>query len=666
MGKFNYIVSFLLILSITSYGNDNKSKSYIFLQEAKSQILVNTEYAATLLDSCKLYLDEKQEKNITTDYYFTLAQIHLDQNNLEQAEFLLQKSIIDFQVLKKAQKIAQAYFFLSKVNMFSSNYNKAIENSLKAKSIYDSLNLPKRSIECTSVIGSVFYHLDQFYLAKEYYKEVEVYAIKNNDENLLLISLNNLANLYVSDTIQNYTKAISYYTQAIKLSEKSNHAALPTAHLNLGIALFKIDSFDSAKEHLLIALSFKQSDNPYYNSKIHLMLGSIYEKEGNIIAGRKHFNKSIESSKKGSDFRSLKENYLHIAEIQYKYENYKDAYNNLMLSAVYKDSIINEKQIERINDINLKYTNDNRNKKIELQEAKIESQQYKIIKHRYGFMGLLIVLFAILIITAIRLYYSKKLSANNAYLKNTIKSLNENNTLLHKTVSTRDKLLSTIAHDIKNPLGTISGFAELILMHNNVENKDKINMFAKQIHNSSNSLCSLLENLVEWAKAQKHNIKTSPEKLNITKLVDENYKLLGEMARAKEITLLNQCNKDHQIFADKNTINTVLRNILNNAIKFTESNGKIRIYSETQNNNLLIHIHDNGIGIKAKDIPLLFNQNIDKDTIGNHKNKGTGLGLVLSHEFIKLNNGNITVSSKENQGTCFTLSLPKTHASWIA
>ncbi len=663
MGKFNYIVSILLVLSITSYGKINESKSYNLLEEAKSQILINTEYAAILLDSCKLYLDETREKNITAEYYFISAQIHLEQNNLEQAEFLLQKSIIDFQKLNEIKKTAQAYFVLSKVNIYSSNYNKAIENSLKAKSIYDSLNLQKKSIECTNIIGSVFFHLNQFYLAKEYYKEVEAFAVKHKDENLLLISLINLANIYASDTIKDYTKAISYYTQAIKLSKKTNSASLQTAHLNLGIILFEINLIDSAKKHLTKALAFKQTENTYYSSQLHLLLGIIAEKEGNITTSKKHFNKSIELSKKGTDFKSLKENYLHIAEIQYKFRDYKNAYDNLLLSAICNDSIINEEQIKRINDINLKYTKDIKNNKFEIQEAKIESQKYKIIKHRYGFAGLLLALFAILIITTIRLYYSKKLSINNEYLKKTIVSLNEKNTLLEKTVSTRDKLLSTIAHDIKNPLGTISGFAELILMYNNDENRDKINMYAKQIHNSSKSLFLLLENLVEWAKSQKHNIKTTPEELSISELVGSNYRLLREMAMAKNINLINQCNTEHRIYADKNTINTVLRNLLNNAIKFTELDGKIRIYSEIQNNNLLIHIHDSGVGINAHDIPLLFNQNIDINTIGNHKNKGTGLGLVLSHEFIKLNNGNITVSSKVNQGTCFTLSLPKAQAS---
>ena len=241
--------------------------------------------------------------------------------------------------------------------------------------------------------------------------------------------------------------------------------------------------------------------------------------------------------------------------------------------------------------------------------------------------------------------------------KKTEKKLKENEKHLKELNATKDKFFSIIAHDLINPIGSIMNFSELLSNSFNDYDNDKKENFINYINESSKHTLDLLQNLLEWSRSQTNRIEFFPEMFSVSKIVDKNIELLKNNANAKIISLVSEVNPTHKVFADKNMISTVVRNLISNAIKFTKT-GSVIISSETKGNYINISVIDTGIGIKKEDINNLFKIEESNSTEGTSGEKGTGLGLIICKDFIIKNNGKICIESTTEKGSKFTLSLP--------
>lgn len=236
---------------------------------------------------------------------------------------------------------------------------------------------------------------------------------------------------------------------------------------------------------------------------------------------------------------------------------------------------------------------------------------------------------------------------------------NKNNELkLIELNATKDKFFSIIAHDLKTPFNSILGFSELLIEQVNAKNYEKIGEFALIIRQSSIRAMDLLTNLMEWAQSQSNRIEFNPEYFEIREIVDEVILLMKGNAEQKSILMLNNISTGIQVNADKAMIGTVLRNLISNAIKFTQPNGKITVTSVLDQNEITISVIDTGVGISKERIDKLFKIGEGYSTLGTQKEHGTGLGLILCREFIEKNNGKIWVESMVETGTAFNFSLP--------
>ena len=224
--------------------------------------------------------------------------------------------------------------------------------------------------------------------------------------------------------------------------------------------------------------------------------------------------------------------------------------------------------------------------------------------------------------------------------------------------ATKDKFFSIIAHDLKNPFNTLLGFAELILTNLNKYNKKQIEEFIGIIHRTSKNAYSLLENLLEWSRAQTGRLEMKPEIINIYELIKENFELHNDFASNKDIELINNINKNTKAYADFNMIHTVIRNLLSNAIKYTNRNGKIEINSKIKDKFIEITVSDSGVGIKEENLDKLFRIDVTINTKGTDNEVGTGLGLIICKEFVSKNGAGIWINSTPGKGTDFTFKLP--------
>lgn len=236
--------------------------------------------------------------------------------------------------------------------------------------------------------------------------------------------------------------------------------------------------------------------------------------------------------------------------------------------------------------------------------------------------------------------------------------LEESNQKLKVTNATKDRFFSIIAHDLRSPFNSILGFSELIKSElKESKNLNLIEEYNTNINESSHSLFTLLENLLQWAKSQRGELEFNPVEFDLHHLVQSNLIIFKLKAADKAIKLSSDIPPHTEAYGDINMVSTILRNLISNALKFTEQNGDITISADIQDEFVFLKVKDSGIGISKENQEKLFKLDCNYTTVGTADETGSGLGLILCKEFAERNGGDIWVKSEENKGSEFILSL---------
>ena len=225
-------------------------------------------------------------------------------------------------------------------------------------------------------------------------------------------------------------------------------------------------------------------------------------------------------------------------------------------------------------------------------------------------------------------------------------------------VSTNGKFLSIVAHDLRSPFSSIIGILELLKLSLKEFNKEEIEEYINIVYNSANNTLSLLDNLLKWAVSQNKEKNFNPVKINLYELLREEVESIRTSARQKQIAISHSIEPGMNVTADIQMVKTILRNLINNAIKYTNINGEIKINACELNKFVEVTVIDNGIGISAENKRKLFKIDAFHSTPGTHNEKGTGLGLLLCKEFVELHGGGIRIESEAGKGSKFSFTLP--------
>lgn len=239
------------------------------------------------------------------------------------------------------------------------------------------------------------------------------------------------------------------------------------------------------------------------------------------------------------------------------------------------------------------------------------------------------------------------------------KELEKQKNELSELNAMKDKFFSIISHDLKNPFQSLLGLAGMLAHEYEELEEDERITFVNEIHNSSKRAFSLLENLLQWSRAQRGKLNIQKESILLRELVDDNFALTRGLAKDKNISLETNVSDDVVIYADMNTISTVLRNLITNAIKFTPPEGTVSVLSEASDEFITVTVKDTGVGISPENVKKLFRIDIHHSTQGTNKEKGTGLGLLICKEFIEKNGGTIRVESEEGKGSSFIFTIQR-------
>jgi len=247
---------------------------------------------------------------------------------------------------------------------------------------------------------------------------------------------------------------------------------------------------------------------------------------------------------------------------------------------------------------------------------------------------------------------------NLLQLQNSNQLLKKQNIEVKELNNIKNKLFSIIGHDLKNPLNTLIGFAQLLDKHYNEYSDEKKQRFNSLILASAKSAYGLLENLLLWAKREVNQSTIIPRKIQISSVINKNIEYFHPSTENKGIVIHHNISSDIYVYADINMITTIIRNLLSNAIKFSPTDSIINISGKESNSHFIISIADRGRGMRKEKLDTLFKLDKTESTPGTSGEKGTGLGLIICKDFIKQNNGDIWVESSPDEGTTFYIKIP--------
>ena len=238
--------------------------------------------------------------------------------------------------------------------------------------------------------------------------------------------------------------------------------------------------------------------------------------------------------------------------------------------------------------------------------------------------------------------------------------IEEKNEELRKTIAGRDKMYSVIAHDLRSPMASMKMLLNTIMM--SVE-KDKIDPdifdMLQMSNKTSEEVFSLLDNLLKWTKSQLGKLTVIPQKLDISGLADGVVEVMNSVAEVKHIKLIRTDHESFFVYVDIEMIKSVLRNLISNAVKFSNPDSEIKVGIKAEDGKVIVSVTDSGKGIKKEDQHKLLKDSTHFTTYGTNSEEGSGLGLLLCRDFARKNGGELWFESEENLGSVFSFSLPQ-------
>jgi signal transduction histidine kinase len=537
-------------------------------------------------------------------------------------------------------------------------YDKSLENFMKSQQLYAETGDTILQARALMNIGIVHDNLGNKPMSLSYYNKALNYFKLINDEGGMADCELNIAIIL---TQQNeYEKACENLISAAGIYEKTgNKSNLAAAYINLGLTYKKLGNYPLAIDYLSRANEiWEQSGDDYHICYYHLNMGEIMLELKKPDQARNHLVKAEKLAIKSESKRLEALSYEFLSDYNSSVKNYKSAYTYLVKSKLINDSILNAKTTEKVNQIQYHYEiakRETENEKLVKQNLHKELQLSKQNMFLYILSAVLlfIAIFAISLVRQNRI--RKKINRQLAAQYNLIESQKDELVQLN---ASKDKFLSILAHDIRNPLSSIYGISHILVEDFSTLTEGEKRVFTKDIHTLSENLFEIINTLLTWSTSQSGLITYRPKAFSFAELCNRSIGTLQTVAKQKEITLVNHADESLMVMADENMIYSVLQNLLNNAIKFSFPDSEVRIETQHVDGHASISVIDSGIGLSAESKARLFQYDQHYLSRGTAGEAGTGLGLILCKDFVEKNGGTIWVESELSKGSIFIFTIP--------
>jgi signal transduction histidine kinase len=617
---------------------------------------------------------------------------------------------LDFQ---KSQQFAKDAVKLAEENKWSrgkiiANQNLASLSTLSGDYLtalrYDNiaLELAKATGDSTYLTiaysnnGNDYYDLGEYDEAYYFFSQSYRIAKLLNNKLRMTIALHNVGRVFKE--LGQYDRALAHLKSSLKMSIQINdYAGVPYSNDELGDIMLRQKKYDSAL--FLLSSSLKDSRSQglkeleprtltklataylhlndtknslaYYDStyslhqktnnrfgiaEVELGRSRVYIKQKNYDKALQSINTSLtvarelnarvlefESFRQLSKVWELKGDFNKSLQFYKQYKQVEDSlFSQDMQEKLFRDQMLFETEAK---DTQIAALNEAQDRK----DDQLKKQEF--------IQNILVVVMALTGILLVTVYRSgQRRRQINVLLLQHQEDMEKRSEELERLNQVKDKFFSIISHDLRSPINALAGLLDLI--DKGAVKAEELPNHVQELKTRFNHTRTLLNNLLDWTLLQMDKLNLQSTKIDLHKIVNENIELLGAV-QTKKIQLLNKIKPGSLAFADSNTTNLVIRNLMTNAIKFTNDGGFVTIDSEERATEWMVSVEDNGIGMNSDVMKILFDKTAPYTTRGTANEKGTGLGLILCKEFVEKNGGKIWVESNAGQGSKFSFTIPK-------
>lgn len=530
-------------------------------------------------------------------------------------------------------------------------------------------------------LGAIKNEHGRNYEALDYYfKSLKAEEVNRDSHNIAVVYAN-ISNIYFG--LKLFKESNDYMEKSINIFDRSkNKDDLAGAYLGYGINLMNIDKLSESKIYITKALQVARKNNDIknemlainnlgivdelsgdyssalakynivrdHNEKVKdtIALAYIYTDLGSLFTTKKDYPKAIENFQKSLYFYEavhnpigMKDIYNELIKVYKLNGNYKKAMECSDQYYILNDSINNLANIKKMTEMSMGFQHE---KDLALKEQTYnqELKRQNLFKLAMAFVILLI---SLMFVISYRAYNLKKRT------NTLISKQNENLEMLN---ATKDKLFGIIGHDLRKPATSFNGITKKVNFLIKENDFETLYKFGNEIEKNANELNNLIDNLLGWSMLQKDGIKLNPQKINLFSAVAEVLEPFQSMAKEKSITILNEISIDNYVEVDEQSLYIILRNLIHNALKFTNKSGNLYLNTSREKNRIKLIIRDTGIGMTNAEINEMFNFH-SASTKGTANEKGTGLGMFIIGQWSKLNNIKVNTISEKGVGTTFEL-----------
>jgi signal transduction histidine kinase len=664
---------------------------------ARCVLNVSNSQAQSKIDSLQLEL-----KKATSDSSKIIALIELSSayqfTDISKSLDLADEAINLANKTNRQQDKAKAFRNKGTLEGIRGDFASAIKYTDLSLNIFFQLKDSLGVAICYNNLGTNYYGLGKF--DEAYFYHTQSYRIGNAINNRLqrAVSLHNIATVFKE--LGQYSKAFDYFNLSLKLSKEINDLeAEPYYYGEIGEMYIKKNQYDSALQALQLSLAFARKVNLKFNeleprvlaniARTYLKLNdptnalryydsaaSLYIKtDNNFGRAEVEMGKGLlfMQEKKYDDAQKLIEKSASIAHeinaMVLEIECYENLSTLLEQKGDFKKSLSYFKQSQQLKDglfsqgMQAKLLQDQIRFETESKEEQIkaltrmEDFRKEQIRKQQLIRNILVVVIALTLILLFSVYRSgqRRIRINKLLMEHQ-EEVKKRSVELEQLNQVKDKFFSIISHDLRSPINALTGILDL--MDKNEITPTEFSMLNKELRIQFNHTKTLINNLLDWTLLQMDKLKIQMEKIDLTALVESNIKLLSSL-HLKEIKIVSRILPASFAIGDTNMINLVLRNLLTNAIKFSEAGGTIEVNATEKADHFIVSVKDYGVGITPEIQKILFEKTTGYSTRGTANEKGTGLGLILCKEFVERNDGKIWLESELGKGSTFYFSIKK-------
>lgn len=615
------------------------------------------------LDSLKLILDEAKQEDrvkILNALATNLREIEQDlafQYSLE-AEKLSQELGLKADEAKAKENIGWVYYRRGQ-------WQKTFEYSEKSYQLAVEAGDQAAAARVLNNMGALYYEQHDFPMAISQFKKAFEISAKTEDLFTQIRSLNNIG--YNFSQLGEMDSALFYAKKAVRINEEAGSPYMTSfSNRVIGDVYLYKNQLDSAEYIYELSLKMAQIQGlvSFEASVLH-RLGNVYLLLGKLDNAEKMLKRGIEISSANNLLDELSKNHKHLFKVYAKRGNIKEAFFHQGEYMKIYDSLVNRSNRDRIALMQGIFQDNLEKSELELLKAQNKNQADRLeFTHRIIWVisvaGILILALGIRLVSLNRSIkkINKDLVDQKQKINQQKQDLEQKSQELEEINQTKNKLFSILGHDLRGPVGQVKSAVDLVLK-GRLE-KDEFNELLLTLKKDVDSVYFTLTNTLKWSVTQMDGFKVNPSRVNHKEIVDSSLRLLAAQLKEKDIKIQVQISEDQEVYLDGDLIEVVIRNILNNAAKFSKAGGKIQVTSTVNEKSLILCVMDEGVGMTQDQIDQIL---IEKYVIttsqpGTNQERGSGLGLQVCKELVCLINGKLSIESELGVGTKVCVEFP--------